>query len=57
MIEIIILAIISFFLFKKLKSMLGDEYDDEMFGYGNETRREKKRRIKDAEQVHEEERE
>ena len=57
MIEIIILAIISFFLFKKLKSMLGDEYDDEMFGYGNETRREKKRRIKDAEQVHEEEKE
>jgi len=56
-IEIIILAIISFFLFKKLKSMLGDEYDDEMFGYGNETRKEKKRKIKDAEQVHEEEKE
>ena len=57
MIEIIILAIISFFLFKKLKSMLGDEYDDEMFGYNNSARKEKKRKIKDAEQVHEEERE
>ena len=56
-IEIIILAIISFFLFKKLKSMLGDEYDDEMFGYGNEPRKAKKHKIKDAEQVHEEEQE
>ena len=37
--------------------MLGDEYDDEMFGYNNGARKEKKKRIKDAEQVHEEEQE
>lgn len=48
MIEIIILAILAFFIFKKLKSILGEEYDEQMFGYGMEN---KKRRIKDAEQI------
>lgn len=33
MIEIILFAIIAFFLFKKLKDILGQEHDDEMFGY------------------------
>ena len=33
MFEIILFAIIAFFLFKKLKDILGQEHDDEMFGY------------------------
>ncbi len=33
MVEIIIFLIIAVFLFFKLKSILGEEYDDEMFGY------------------------
>ena len=48
MIEIIILAILAFFIFKKLKSILGEEYDEQMFGYGASN---KKRKIKDAEQI------
>ena len=35
MFEIILFAIIAFFLFKKLKDILGQEHDDEMFGYDN----------------------
>lgn len=33
MLEIILLAIVVLFLFKKFKSILGEEYDSEMFGY------------------------
>lgn len=33
MVEIIIFLIIAIFLFFKLKSILGEEYDNEMFGY------------------------
>lgn len=33
MLEILLLVIIAFFLFKKFKSILGEEYDSEMFGY------------------------
>ena len=49
MIEIIIFAIIAFVLFFKLKSILGEEYDDEMFGYNSKTR--KKENIKEAEYI------
>ena len=33
MLEIILLAVVVLFLFKKFKSILGEEYDSEMFGY------------------------
>ena len=33
MLEIILLAIVVLFLFRKFKSILGEEYDSEMFGY------------------------
>lgn len=49
MIEIIIFAIIAFVLFFKLKSILGEEYDDEMFGYNIKKR--KKENIKEAEYI------
>ena len=49
MIEIIIFAIIAFVLFFKLKSILGEEYDDEMFGYNSKKR--KKENIKEAEYI------
>ena len=49
MIEIIIFAIIAFILFFKLKSILGEEYDDEMFGYNS--KRQKKEHIKEAEYI------
>ena len=51
MFDIIFFAILSYFLFKKLKSILGEEYDNEFFGYNAKTTN-KKNKIKDAEKVH-----
>ena len=49
MIEIIIFAIIAFFLFKKLHSILGEE-DDKLF-FGTDNRQSYVKEIKDAEKV------
>ena len=53
MFDIIFFAIVSYFLFKKLKAILGEEYDSEFFGY-NSTPREGNK-TKDAEKVTENE--
>lgn len=50
MLEIIIFLIIAIFLFFKLKSILGEEYDNEMFGYNN-IKEKVKQKIKTAEPV------
>ena len=48
MFDIIVLLILAFFVFKKLKSILGEEYDDKTFGFqGNIF----KKKIKEAEKV------
>lgn len=50
MIDIIIFAIIAFFLIKKLTSVLGNEYDQKAFGYESTTL-EEQATMKDAEPV------
>ena len=49
MFDIIFFAIVSYFLFKKLKSILGEEYDNEVFGYN--TAIHEKKKTKDAEKI------
>ena len=52
MLDIIILAILAYFIFKKLKSILGDEYDKDYFGYDEKTHQfVYKKRMKDADKV------
>ena len=49
MIDLIILALIAYFIIRKLKSILGEESDSMYFGYETKS---KNRNMKDAEQVH-----
>ena len=52
MLDIIILAILAFFVFKKLKSILGEEYDNDYFGYDAKQQKfVSKKRMKDADKV------